>query len=53
TGDWHDAFSDFCGEPVWLVKSDDSGQCYDEYPISILSDASVQGLNRLPDAEVA
>ena len=52
TGDWHDAFSDFCGEPVWLVKSDDSGQCYDEYPISILSDASVQGLNGLPDAEV-
>lgn len=53
TGEWNSVLSAFCKEPVWLVRSDDSGQCYDEYPISMVSDASVQGLNRLPDAAVA
>ena len=53
TGDWNSTLTDFCGEPVRLVRSDEAGQCYDEYPISLLSDASVQGLNRLPGTGIS
>jgi uncharacterized protein YcbX len=48
-GDWNAALSDFCGEPVFLVASDEPGQCYDEFPISILSQASLQELNHRSD----
>ena len=48
TGDWSNALSDFCQESVGLVRSDRSGQCYDEYPISIMSQASVQKLSEQP-----
>ncbi len=40
-GDWGGALSDFCQRPLQLVHSDLPGQCYDEFPISILSQASV------------
>ena len=46
TGDWNQALSNFCQQSVRLVKSDQPGQCYDEYPISLVSQASVQGLNQ-------
>ena len=46
TGDWSRALSAFCQQPVALVRSDQPGQCYDEYPISLVSQASVQGLRR-------
>ena len=49
-GDWNDALSDFCGQPVRLVRSDKPGQCYDEYPISMASQASVEELKRQPGA---
>ncbi len=45
-GVWNDKLSEFCEEPVCLVKSDESGQCYDEYPISLLSQASVEALEQ-------
>ena len=45
-GVWNDKLSEFCEEPVCLVKSDESGQCYDEYPISLLSQASVEALEK-------
>ncbi|MCH8971430.1 MAG: NAD(P)H-hydrate epimerase, partial [Acidobacteria bacterium] len=45
-GDWSRALSAFCQQPVTLVRSDEPGQCYDEYPISLVSQASVQGLRR-------
>ena len=44
TGDWSLALSAFCQRPVALVRSEQPGQCYDEYPISLVSQASVQGL---------
>ena len=47
TGDWNAALSDFCGRPVRLVYSDQPGQCYDDYPISILSQTSVETLDKL------
>jgi len=46
TGDWSPALSAFCQQPVALVRSDQPGQCYDEYPISLVSQASVEGLRR-------
>ena len=53
TGDWNDTLSDFCGEPVRLVRSMEPGQCYDEYPISLLSRSSVELLNRYSGAGVS
>ena len=47
TGDWGDALSDFCGQPLRLVRSDLPGRCYDEFPVSILSQASVDTLGKL------
>ena len=50
TGDWGTALSDFCGQPVQLIRSDLPGQCYDEFPVSILSHTSVETLDKLaPD----
>ena len=53
-GDWNTALSDFCQQPVRLVLSDDPGQCYDEYPVSVLSQASVKVIGKLagPDTVV-
>ena len=43
-GEWSEALSDFCGQQVLLVKSDSPGVCYDEHPVSMLSQASVDYL---------
>ena len=43
-GDWNAALSQFCGEPVMLAASERPGQCYDEFPVSLLSRASLQRL---------
>ena len=40
-GPWSGALSDFCGSPVRLVKTDSPGASYDEYPVSLLSQASI------------
>ena len=53
TGDWGDALSDFCGQTVRLVLSDAPGQCFDEYPISLLSQASLDALNGQVDNTVS
>ena len=44
-GDWSPAISDFCGQPATLMMSDLPGQAYDEFPISVLSRASVARLS--------
>jgi uncharacterized protein YcbX len=44
-GDWNQALSDVCGEAVTLVRSDEPGQCYDEYPVSLVSQASLAFLS--------
>jgi len=44
-GDWHQALSDVCGEAVTLVRSDEPGQGYDEYPVSLVSQASLAFLS--------
>ncbi len=53
TGDWGEALSDFCGQPVRLIRSQLPGQCYDEYPVSILSQTSVETLGKLGPASVS
>ena len=53
TGDWSPVLSAFCRQPVALVRPDAPGQCYDEYPISLVSQASVEGLRRRAPSEVA
>ncbi len=45
-GEWETALSQFCGEPVMLVASESPGQCYDEFPVSLLSRASLQRLEQ-------
>jgi hypothetical protein len=45
-GQWNQALSDFCGEAVRLVRSNEPGQCYDEFPISLVSQASLDHLSR-------
>ena len=44
TGLWTEALSEFRGSPVRLVKSDNPGECFDEYPVSLLSQASLDHL---------
>ena len=46
TGEWSEGLSSFCDSPVRLVKTDAPGDSYDEYPVSLLSQASI---NRLDD----
>lgn len=43
-GPWGEALSQFCGSPVRLVKTDSPGESYDEYPVSLLSQASIDYL---------
>ncbi len=45
-GNWSAALSEFCGAAVSLVISDGPGQCYDEFPISILSQESLERLGQ-------
>jgi len=45
-GDWHQALSDVCGEAVRLVRSVEPGQGYDEYPVSLVSQASLAYLSQ-------
>ena len=40
-GPWNEALSDFCGSWVRLVKTDSAGESFDEYPVSVLSQGSL------------
>ena len=44
-GDWMQAISEFCGQPTMLMMSDLPCQVFDEFPVSILSRASVEYLS--------
>jgi hypothetical protein len=50
SGDWNDALSGCCGQVVRLVRPDQPGECYDEYPISLVSRSSIEELSRQPGA---
>ena len=44
-GDWMPAISEFCGQPAVLMMSDIPCQVFDEFPVSVLSRASVERLS--------
>ncbi len=44
-GDWEAALSEFCGQPVKLMMSNLPCQVFDEFPVSLLSRASVERLS--------
>ncbi len=44
SGPWSEALTAFCGSPVRLVKTDNPGESFDEYPVSLLSQASIEYL---------
>lgn len=48
-GKFNDAFSTFCGQPIRIVRADNSGTSYDEFPISIISQATIDHLTRMAD----
>ena len=53
-GEWSAALSKFFGQPVSLLMSDLPGQAFDEFPVSVLSRASVERLSAemgMPGAE--
>ena len=43
-GEWSEALSSYCGADLTLVKTKDVGACFDEYPVSVLSQASIDHL---------
>lgn len=47
TGELSEALSDFCGETLTLVKSESAGVCQDAYPVSLLSQASIEYLGAM------
>ena len=47
TGGWSEALSEFCGAELTLIKSDSEGECFDEYPVSLLSQASIEHLGNM------
>ncbi len=45
-GDWNTLLSEFCGQSLRIVRTETPGQCVDIAPLSLLSEASVDELNR-------
>jgi uncharacterized protein YcbX len=52
-GGWGEALSEFCGNPLRLVRAEELGGYVDEFPLSVLSQASVEELGRQPGGEAA
>ena len=46
-GGWSEALSEYCGAELTLIKSDSEGECFDEYPVSLLSQASIEHLGNM------
>ena len=50
-GDWSKALSDFCGVELRLMKSRNPGESFDEYPVSLISEATIEYLSGLTRGE--
>ena len=46
-GEWAESLSSFCGADLTLMKTKNVGACFDEYPVSVLSQASIDYLTGL------
>ena len=51
-GELSEALSDFCGSAVALVKPESAGACQDAFPVSLLSQASIEHLGNMAQNEV-
>lgn len=51
-GDWNDAISEFCGQSLRIVRAHEPGTSYDEFPVSIISQATIDNLSSLTDGEM-
>ena len=47
TGDWSSALSHFTNQHLTLMRADGAGTCFDEYPVSLTSQASIDHLGGL------
>ena len=50
-GGWSEALSDFCGVELTLMKSRNPGESFDEYPVSLISEATIEYLSGLTRGE--
>ena len=50
-GEWSEALSDFCGVKLTLMKSRNPGESFDEYPVSLISEATIGYLSGLTGGE--
>ncbi len=50
-GEWSEALSDFCGVKLTLMKSGNPGESFDEYPVSLISTATIAYLSGLTGGE--
>lgn len=50
-GEWSKALSDFCGTSLTLMKARNPGECFDEYPVSLISEATIEYLSGLTRGE--
>ena len=50
-GEWSEALSDFCGVKLTLMKSRNAGESFDEYPVSLISEAAIAYLSDLTDGD--
>lgn len=46
-GGWSEALSEFCGVELTLMKSRNPGESFDEYPVSLISEATIEFLSSL------
>ena len=46
-GEWGAALSEFCGTELRMFESDAAGACFDEYPVSVISRATIEYLSSL------
>ncbi len=50
-GEWAQALSDFCGVGLRLMMPDAPGACFDEYPVSLISQSSIDMLGSMANGE--
>lgn len=50
-GEWSKALSDFCGAELTLMKSRNAGESFDEYPVSLISEATISYLSSMTGGE--
>lgn len=51
-GEWNDAVSEFCGQQIRMVRAHEPGTSFDEFPVSVMSQASIDYLSGLTDGEM-